>query len=337
MQYNAMHVSAFYSRMNNYGGSTRFLNIIRGVKGGSIVVAPELVDLCALPVHTINASSRFRKIYEIQRAIGKYSPNIVASDFLPSFFPNCRNDIVKAYLIHDVRVNTKYKKAGLRGWEKLYKFIINQADFFIVPSEFTKRCLQEYTDKEIYVIPNGIDYTKIQPSTQREYRCGYIAANQPRKEIGRYLDLVHSCRLSSESWLLTDCTKTFERNWGGHPAIANSLIVREGLSELQKYQLLGNTQVYISTSSFEGFGMPIAEALASGCNLLITPIDAHQEVLAYFDIIDGSVRSLTGELPVDVDNLNELIAVPNKSYTGNSLCWSSISEDYQALFRRKEP
>ena len=73
----------------------------------------------------------------------------------------------------------------------------------------------------------------------------------------------------------------------GTLGIESSLVFTDFISESEKYSLLKNCQLFIFASKYEGFGIPLIEALYHGCIVLASDIPVFREIggeyVNYFD------------------------------------------------------
>ena len=328
-----LHVSAFWANNKNYGASLRFEKIIQNLNGNHAYVAPNKITSSSLRYDMLKEGNRIYRYLSLVRILHKEQPEVVVSDFLPTFLFRRSQVKRKIYLIHDIRLNTVDKKNGLKSNKAIYRYMISKADEFIVPSEYTKRLLQSYIDKPIKVLPSGIDYSLLVSPVHKIYRSGYICAVEDRKNIGLFFDAITNLEDKSINWILVDdiekLASKFQRQI---KKLGRKLKIYSKVSEFKKYDLLSKTEVYVSTSRFEGFGLPIAEGLASGCAAVLTDIQAHKEVVSYFEEISSNSVVFFG-LDTNGRQLAKLIAKSSgkyeKSLRISKLSWPIISDEYR--------
>jgi glycosyltransferase involved in cell wall biosynthesis len=104
-------------------------------------------------------------------------------------------------------------------------------------------------------------------------------------------------------------------------------------SESELIDYYDRSNLFVSPSLYEGFGMPLVEALSRGCKVLCTDIEVFREVgkdyVEYFSPDDPPAL-----LRLIVDRLNR----PNREMTNNnffeSYKWSNITKDLVSYFNQ---
>jgi glycosyltransferase involved in cell wall biosynthesis len=62
------------------------------------------------------------------------------------------------------------------------------------------------------------------------------------------------------------------------PALSSRVIMLNGISEQQLHWCYRNSKLLLATSSVEGFGLPVAEAMLAGCPVVCSDIPAFREI-----------------------------------------------------------
>lgn len=188
----------------------------------------------------------------------------------------------------------------------------------IAISETTKRDLQRWVrldPERIDVVYNGVDHTRFSPrataeelSAVRQYLgfdgpyLVYVGADDPRKNLVRLVEEFSRSAPNHDCHLVLVGS---ERGWRAplQAAIAASP-VRDRI-RLPGYApdelvpaLFRQARLHLFPSSYEGFGLPVLEAMASGCPTLAADTPAVREVsgeaAVYFDL--RSVGELSARL-----------------------------------------
>jgi hypothetical protein len=112
-----------------------------------------------------------------------------------------------------------------------------------------------HPDLTLALVPNSVDTKLFQPAARRTRSITWM----PRKR-------------RHEAMLLRRLLDNDPR--------ARGVAIRElsGLSEREVARALGETSVFVSLGAFEGFGLPVAEALASGCLVAGYPAGGGEEL-----------------------------------------------------------
>jgi glycosyltransferase involved in cell wall biosynthesis len=185
--------------------------------------------------------------------------------------------------------------------------VLRSSRHIITVSEFSRREIADYyhiDPKHITVVPNASTFKADpavlkEPARPRPYFL-FVGSMDPRKNLICLLKAFKAAQLKDVDLIVIGA---------GHASFASSPeidtfrnkanIVFTGYvsdAELQNYY--AGALALINPSFYEGFGLPIAEALSIGCRVLASDIDAFREVggttIEYFN-------------PADVSELTDLI------------------------------
>ena len=205
----------------------------------------------------------------------------------------CDNQVVT---IHDASTLDcpecfERKFAALYGW--LLPRLARRVRAIITVSAFSKERLTarlRISEAKIHVIPNGLsEEFRPQPPNECSMLLAeldiknpfflYVGSVEPRKNLG--------CLL--KAW-----TAASLRNWnlvlvGDRAKIFESVKLKHDLPGVRFIGRLDNTQLrtiycgahaFVSSTLYEGFGLPPLEAMACGCPCLVSDIPAHREACA---------------------------------------------------------
>lgn len=156
-----------------------------------------------------------------------------------------------------------YGRAGLRR-------VLRRADAVVAVSEFTKRELEtlvEVPAERIHVVPNGVDpvFTPDGPAAEGDYVLA-VATLEPRKNLGRAVEAARRAGI--------ELRVVGARGWGGVdvPGWVGEV------SDAELAALYRGARCVLYPSLYEGFGLPVLEALACGVPVVTSAATAMEEV-----------------------------------------------------------
>jgi glycosyltransferase involved in cell wall biosynthesis len=105
------------------------------------------------------------------------------------------------------------------------------------------------------------------------------------------------------------------------------------LSEREKIELLSSSAVYVSNSTFEGFGIPLVEAMATGTVPVVNDIEAHRFVFQDDNV--GYLVKSTEEMATKITDLlsNETerlrLATNGRRLVEQKWTWAKVAQRYR--------
>lgn len=150
-----------------------------------------------------------------------------------------------------------------------YEVILKQVRHIICVSEWTKSTLVErypYVAKKVSVVPNGFPSFQGKQRVFSSDRVNVLTVSryEPYKKFDDLLRIIEAAASKFHFHIVTnEQGNQWLRRYASDAAIKKmSLFVRISDEEMrQKYQ---EADIYLHTSLYEGFGLPIADALAHG-------------------------------------------------------------------------
>ena len=165
-------------------------------------------------------------------------------------------------------------------WTRLYGRIglrrtIRAADRVVAVSEFTKREVIELAEVDpdrIDVVPNAVEpvFTPDGPAAEGEYALA-VGTIEPRKNLARVIDA--SRRVGLELRIVGDS------GWGDVGLEGNHVRPLGFVDDEELARLYRGARCLVFPSLYEGFGIPAAEAMASGTPVVTTRASAMAEVV----------------------------------------------------------
>jgi glycosyltransferase involved in cell wall biosynthesis len=166
--------------------------------------------------------------------------------------------------------------------------VVRAAHRLIAVSEFTKRELVALLDADpakIRVVPNAVEevFTPDGPRAEGDYALA-VGTLEPRKNLARIAAAVDG-----------ELRVVGARGWGGVEAPRNVTWLGD-VSDDELAALYRGARCLVYASLYEGFGIPVAEALACGCAVVTSDGSAMEEIAGpdatYVDPLDvASIRA----------------------------------------------
>jgi glycosyltransferase involved in cell wall biosynthesis len=179
--------------------------------------------------------------------------------------------------VHDLAV-FRHPEAFNR-WSRFYgprlvPRVLAAARRIVAVSEFTRRELVELLrvpDEKIRVVPNGVDdeFTRDGPAAEGDYVLA-VGTLEPRKNLPR---LVEAARLNDVELRVVGA-----RGWGGVEVGGNGVRWLGEVSDAELARLYRGAVCVAYPSLYEGFGIPVLEAMACGTPVVTSRGTAMEEV-----------------------------------------------------------
>jgi glycosyltransferase involved in cell wall biosynthesis len=234
--------------------------------------------------------------------------------------------------VHDLAV-LRHPRAFNR-WSRLYgprvvPRVLAAARRVIAVSEFTKRELIELLqvpEDKIRVVPNGVDgtFTPDGPAEEGEYVLA-VGTLEPRKNLPR---LVEAMRRSDVELRVVGA-----RGWGGVEVGGNGVRWLGEVSDSELARLYRGARCVAYPSLYEGFGIPVLEAMACGAPVVTSRGTAMEE------IADGAAVLVDpndpAELAAGIDRATAErdVLVARGLERASAFRWDAVAEATVAVYR----
>jgi glycosyltransferase involved in cell wall biosynthesis len=200
-------------------------------------------------------------------------------------------------LIHLETAERSLAKVGY--YEGLLKPTLKRAAAVLTVSEFSRERICDWaglTPERVHVVGNGVSAAFVADGPRmpspRPYLL-YVGNDKPHKNLGLLLSGFESGRLHERYDLVLVAPRSpyADRPW---------LHWRSGLSEAELASCYRGAQALVMPSRYEGFGLPVVEAMACGIPVLASDAPAIREVAgdaaALFgrDDVDGLLAAVEG-------------------------------------------
>jgi len=275
-----------------------------------------------------------------------------------------KKDIKVINTLHDLIPLTKFGEL-MTGVEFGYyqdsiKQTLERVDRIVCISKFTNKDLDkffpEYGRKAV-VIYNGIDKPILENSCSKKWimdKYGllkdyilYIGGFSPRKNIPRLLEafikfnqnnnfrLLLPGRFSDKRQIVENITKI--RKIISESGQKENIILCDFIPESDKNCLLKNAKIFVYPSLYEGFGLPVLEALSLGTPVITSEKSAMAEIGAggviFFNPTDeDDIISAINTMLKNYDRLKET-AQKNKNKILDKFNWSKVADEYYGVYK----
>src|SRR5919197_609717 len=200
--------------------------------------------------------------------------------------------------------------------------VLAAAKRVIAVSQFTRRELVDVLrvpDEKIRVVPNGVDdeFSEDGPAAEGEYVLA-VGTLEPRKNLPR---LVEAVRRSDVELRVVGA-----RGWGGVEVGGNGVRWLGEVSDEELARLYRGALCLAYPSRYEGFGIPVLEAMACGAPVVTARGTAMEEVA------DGAAVLVDPDDPADIAAGIERAAAERDSLVARGLArarafrWDAIAE-----------
>jgi glycosyltransferase involved in cell wall biosynthesis len=199
-----------------------------------------------------------------------------------------------------------------------------------------------FCQDKIVVVGNGVNVDDYSFSANKvAYSLIYIGRLRKLKKVSSLIEVVSVVKKKFPGVILHivgDGPKRDEVNKKiAELGVSDNVVMHGHISEKDKIDLLASSAVYVSNSDFEGFGIPLVEAMATGAVPVVSDIDAHRFIFQDWDV--GYLVSSLDEMAARIvsllsDETNRLqLAKNGRRLVEEKWTWAAVSEKYRELIQ----
>ncbi len=193
--------------------------------------------------------------------------------------------------------------------------VVRAASRVIAVSEFTKSELVSLLGADpakIRVVPNAVEdvFTPDGPAAEGEYVLA-VGTLEPRKNLARIAEAVDG-----------ELRVVGARGWGGVDPPVNVTWLGD-VSDAELATLYRGARCLVYASLYEGFGIPVAEALACGCPVVTSAGSAMAEIAG---------EDAVYVEPTDVQSISDGVARAHRSTPRRESNWAEVAARTRAIY-----
>ena len=267
-----------------------------------------------------NSWYHLRSLFKFPRLPKGYFPREPDLIWLPDRRPFYRTQIPLVMTVHDLAPEKCPRALSLKSrlWHAIFRLkrLLKLCDGILVPSETTAAALAEKCGKlNLKVTYEGANLVKNEERpkfakriTQRPFFFT-ISPADPRKRLSWIIEMARLMhRINFVIVGVKENDKRFSRM---KMKERKNLFLLSQISEGEKLWLLKRAKGLLALSEYEGFDLPVLEAVKAKCPVLMSDISVHHELYKTPECFVANTRELVAQI-----NQNKLkVPVPRRNYS----------------------
>jgi glycosyltransferase involved in cell wall biosynthesis len=155
------------------------------------------------------------------------------------------------------------------------KRVLKRHGWIITPSKTTRDDLLNAGADEtrVFAAELGIDLPSSEAPTESEKYILFVGTREPRKGLPTLLEAWSKAQ--PQGWQLLLAGRA---GWGQVNSDGKAVRLLGSVSDAELHQLIRKARAVVMPSLYEGFGLPVLEAMARGTLVIASNIAAHREV-----------------------------------------------------------
>ncbi|MDB5120419.1 MAG: glycosyl transferase group 1 [Sphingobacteriales bacterium] len=315
------------------------------------VLVPEFLDISAidLPAESIiktgkSTNTTLWEQFDLPRFLGENNNNLLINlcNTGPIFNKN------QFVCIHDMSYMENPKWFS-KSFYYYYKFMIPKvariSTHVLTVSEFSKSELQSklgLNHNKVSVIYNApaktfVSSTYKKINLKKENFFLFVGSLDPRKNLKTLLEVFANPMLKKQKLVIVGAKQNTLND--ENLLLPLNVELLDNCSDVQLKELYSKAKALINCSLYEGFGLPVVEAMSSGCPLLLSDIAVFNEIAGehamFFNPNDPSniINTINTFLERSEKEIN--VSIKANYYYCAKYSWEKSSKDLLKIVRRE--
>lgn len=332
-----LYCSAYYDPKLVTGANVRFLELARALDDYCELTVcatslPNNVLFKRSKTFLVKSHSRLLLSIEIflRFVFGRY--DFVISDLTPNLPHNN-----SYYLVHDMRQFSRFRRHSPWLSTLLYKVNLLSQKNIVTVSNFSKSEILRICGNRANVLVsyNGISkITDVPAASEIVYDFLFVGTFEERKNhiflIEAFKHLKEKCVDFTALFIGRDLglLRLVKHKIMEYDLVDNITII-DTCTDDELHDFYSKSRVFVIPSLYEGFGMPVIEALNLGCSVICSDIEVFREIgarnVSYFSLssVDQLVHLLEGSIPHSLSD-----EPPRFTPDLSNFYWSTIAKKF---------